>query len=164
MDTFCEQLVRISKGPKFYLGVTGIWLVAIVISFFSFKIPFLAAFIIVGVGYGAYYLCGYLSVEYEYIITNGTFDVDIIYAKRNRKRIFSFELSDVESIEKLGGATIDKKRYKNAVIACDGGEDAYKLIVSGDTGTSLVVIAPNEKTRTEIVKFVPKFVGNTAFK
>ena len=166
MDTYCEQLVTIKKGAKFYLGALGLWLAVAVIAALSFAfLPFLSAFIVVAAGYGAYYLCGYLSVEYEYIITNGTFDIDIIYSKRSRKRIASFELSDVESIEKYKGEQLDKRRFKNAVVACNANDDAaYKLIISSDSGLSAAVIVPDERTRLEIVKFVPKFVGNTAFR
>lgn len=165
MDTYCEQLVKIKKGAKFYLGILGIWLAALVVAFISLLyLRFISAIIIVAAGYGAYYLCGFLSVEYEYIITNGTIDIDIIYSKRSRKRIATFELSDVESIEKYSGEPIDKQRYKTVAIACNTGEDVvYKIIFSTDSGVSIAVISPNERTRNEIVKFVPKYVGNTAF-
>ena len=166
MDTYCEQLVRIKKGAKFYLGTVGIWLAVVIISLLALIfLRVLSAIIIVGVGYGAYYLCGFLSVEYEYIITNGTLDIDIIYAKRSRKRIATFELSDVESIEKHNWGDIDKRRYKKVVSACNANDEgAYKLVFSTDSGVSVAVISPDERTRSEIIKCVPKFVGNTAFR
>ena len=166
MDTYCEQLVKIKKGPKFFLGIFGIWLAVLIIAFFSLiYLRILSAIIIVGAGYGAYYLCGFLSIEYEYIVTNGTFDIDIIYSKRSRKRIASFELSDVESIEKYKGEQLDKRRFKNITVASDKNDSgAYKLLINNDSGVSVAVISPDERTRSEIVKFVPKFVGNTAFR
>ena len=166
MDTYCEQLVKIKNGARFYFGVIGIWFAVLVISFISLLyLRALSAVIIVAVGYGAYYLCGFLSVEYEYIITNGTFDIDIIYSKRSRKRLATFELSDVESIEKFNIKAFDKTRYKNVTVACNTGDNsAYVLVVSKESGTSVAVIAPNERTKQEIVKFAPKYVSNTAFK
>ena len=166
MDTYCEQLVKIKKGFKYYLAVIGIWFAAFVITVLSFLfLRVLAAVIIVAAGYGAYYLCGFLSVEYEYIITNGTLDIDIIYAKRSRKRIASFELSNIESIEKYNGGPIDKRKFKGVFIACNKNDaEAYNLIVSSDSGTTVAVISPDDRTKQEIVKFVPKYVGNTAFK
>lgn len=166
MDTYCEQLVKIKNGARFYFGVIGIWLAVLVIAFLSLLyLRVLSAVIIVAVGYGAYYLCGFLSIEYEYIITNGTLDVDIIYSKRSRKRLATFELSDVESIEKYNIRAFDKTRYKNVTVACNTGDNsAYMLVVSKESGTSVAVISPNERTKEEIVKFVPKYVGNTAFK
>lgn len=166
MDTYCEQLVRIKKGFKQYLLIIGVWFAAFVIAVFSFLfLRVLAAVIIVAAGYGAYYLCGFLSVEYEYIITNGTFDIDIIYAKRSRKRIASLELSSVESIEKYNGEPIDKRKFKGVFIVCNkNDEGAYKLVVNTDLGTTVAVISPDDRTKQEIVNFVPKYVGNTAFK
>lgn len=166
MDTYCEQLVKVKKGAKFYLCVIGLWLAVLLIAFLSMIfLRVLSAVIIVAAGYGAYYLMGFLSVEYEYIITNGTLDVDIIYSKRSRKRLATFELSDVESIDKYSGERFDKNKYKKAVVACGvGDKNAYMLTFSGDSGLSAAVIVPDERTKEEIIKFVPKFVGNSAFK
>ena len=168
MDTFCEQLVKIKKGPRFYFGTIGVWFAVAVLAFFSMIIPsirFFAPIITIAAGYGAYTVSMFFSIEYEYIITNGSFDIDIIYSKRSRKRLATFDLSCVESIEKYNGMPIDKNRYKNVIIACNKGcSDAYKLVFSNDTTVSVAVIVPNERTRQEIIRFVPKYVGNTAFK
>ena len=166
MDTYCEQLVKIKKGAKFYFLTFAIWFAVLIIALLSFAfLRILSAVIVVAAGYGAYYLNGFLSIEYEYIITNGTLDIDIIYSKRSRKRIASLELTDVESIEKYKGEALDKNRYKGVYIACNKDDtNAYKLVFSGDSGLKAAVISPNDRTRTEIVKFVPKFVGNTAFR
>ncbi len=166
MDTYCEQLVKIKKGAKFYFLTFAIWFAVLIIALLSFAfLRILSAVIVVAAGYGAYYLNGFLSIEYEYIITNGTLDIDIIYSKRSRKRIASLELTDVESIEKYKGEALDKNRYKGVYFACNKDDtNAYKLVFSGDSGLKTAVISPNDRTRTEIVKFVPKFVGNTAFR
>lgn len=166
MDTYCEQLVKIKKSFKHYLAVIGIWFAALIIAFLSLLfVRYLSAIIIVAVGYGAYYLCGFLSIEYEYIITNGTFDIDIIYAKKSRKRIVSFDLSNVESIEKYNGDPIDKRKFKGVFIACNkNDEGVYKLVISSDSGTTVALISPDDRTKQEIVRFVPKYIANTAFK
>ena len=166
MDTFCEQLVSIRKGAKFYLGTFGVWFAVVILTLISMAtFSIIAPFVALGTGYAAYLICGFFSIEYEYIITNGTVDVDIIYSKRSRKRLYSFELTDVESIEKYNGEQLDKNRYKNITVACDPKRDeAYKFVIAGESSVSVAVIAPNERTRQEVIKFVPKFVGNKAFK
>ncbi|MBR5922587.1 MAG: hypothetical protein IKZ59_02210 [Clostridia bacterium] len=168
MDAFCEQLVPIKKGAKFYLGTFGLWFVVLLIFLFSFLYPplmTLSLILTAAAGYGAYYLMGFLSKEYEYIITDDILDIDIIYSKRSRKRIASLKLSEVESIEKYNGAELDKKRYKGIYIACNTDfKDAYKFVFSGDSGLRVAVLEPNEKTRREMLKSIPRFVGNTAFK
>ncbi len=166
MDTYCEQIVVIKKCAKYYLGVFGLWFAVLIIAFISFTfLRALSAVIAVAAGYGAYYLTGFLSVEYEYIITNGTLDIDIIYSKRSRKRLASLELKEVESIEKYKGEALDKKRFKTTCIACNkNDENSYKLVFSGESGLKVAVISPDERTREEIIKFVPKIVCNTSFK
>ena len=166
MDTYCEQLVKVKKGAKFYFGIIGIWFAVLLVSLLAFLfLRILSAVIIVAAGYGAYYLCGFLSVEYEYIITNGTLDIDIIYSKRSRKRLATFELSEVDSIDKYKGESLDKNRYKKLVFACNkDDENAYKFVFNGDSGLAVAVISPDDRTKSEVVKFVPKFVGNNAFK
>lgn len=39
--------------------------------------------------YGGYILITNMSVEYEYIVTNGEMDIDKIIAKRRRKRLIT---------------------------------------------------------------------------
>lgn len=166
MDFYCEQLVKIKRGFRHYLAAIGIWFATFVIAVLSILfLRVLAALIIMAAGYGAYYLCSFLSVEYEYIITNGTFDIDIIYAKRSRKRIASFELLNVQIIEKYNGEPIDKRKFNGVYIACNRNDkSAYKLVINRDPGTTVAVISPDDRTKQEIIKFVPKYVGNTAFK
>jgi hypothetical protein len=168
MDTFCEQLVKVKKGAKFYLGTIGLWFVVLLVFSIPFFYPPIMTFALIltaAAGYGAYYLMGFLSIEYEYIITEDILDIDIIYSKRSRKRLASFKLSEVESIEKYNGAQLDKRRYKKIIVACNKDfKDAYKFVFSGDSGLKVAVIEPNERTRTEMLKTIPRFVGNNAFK
>ena len=162
MDTYCEQLIRIKKGAKFYLGILGIWLTFALIAVLAFIfLNFISPIIIVAALYGAYYVSGFLSVEYEYIVTNGIFDIDIIYAKRSRKRVASFELSSVESIENFK-TFLEGKNVLKACNLDDG--NAYVLVTNSESKFSTVVISPDERTKQEILKYVPKFVGNTAFR
>ncbi|MBO4433301.1 MAG: hypothetical protein J5852_07215 [Clostridia bacterium] len=165
MDAFCEQLVTVKKGAKFYLGVIGLWFAVFLIFFISLRFMAFGLILTVAAGYGAYYLMAFLAIEYEYIITDDILDIDIIYSKRSRKRIASFKLSEVESVEKYDGGELDKRRYKQIVVACNKDfKDAYKFVFSGDSGLKVAVIEPNEKTRNEMLKSIPRFVGNKAFK
>ena len=98
MDTYVEQIVAIRKSPMerllqigiIVLGVIliltcGMLYVAGALGMFSLLFVVLA----VAVGYGIYYFASQLNLEYEYIFTNGDFDVDKIISKRSRKRVLS---------------------------------------------------------------------------
>ena len=84
MDTFFEQIIAIRKTGKTIAAVIGIWLAAFVLCFVLYLFPVLSTLtllLIVGILYGAYKLSSMLNIEYEYIITNGTMDVDKIINK-----------------------------------------------------------------------------------
>lgn len=169
MDTFFEQIIGIRKGAKQYAALIGIWLLVLVISaavlLFLGKIGIIAPLLVVGAFYGGYYLSKRLSVEYEYIITNGSMDVDKIVAKSSRKRVASFELAGVESIEKFNANSARNYGDKKVVFACNENDNgAYVMTVKGDKGGTVVVFAPNDRIKGAVVKFVPKYIANSAFK
>ena len=167
MDTFFEQIVAVRKTAKSLLGLFGIWLLALIISIAAFL--FLGSFgllFVAGAIFGAYKLSGFFSIEYEYIITNGEMDIDKIIAKSSRKRMANFNLAKVETVEKFNIAAKPAGNFEKTVIACNGDEDnAYYMIVSEEgKGRTLIVFAPDDRIKGAIVKFIPKFIANSAFK
>ena len=103
MDTFFEQIVSIRKNALTRLAIIGLWVLAALLTVFLLMVNLLGAltvFAVIGIVYGAYTLTGMTNIEYEYIITNGTMDIDKIINKSSRKRIASFELSQVSRLEK----------------------------------------------------------------
>ena len=83
MDTFFEQIITIKKGIKETLSFLGIWFLAIFLCLILLfvKIPVISSFsalLVLGILFGAYKLCAFLNIEYEYIITNGVMDIDKI--------------------------------------------------------------------------------------
>ena len=173
MDTFFEQIVPIRKTGTSLMALFGIWfaallLTAVLILFggilgaFSSLVPI----IIFGILFAAYKLTGRFNTEYEYIITNGTMDVDKIINKSSRKRITSVELSGVSRLEKFNPHMIANMDKKNLVVACNTDDpDAYFMVCEREgKGAISIVFAPEERLKGAIVKFVPKFIANSAFK
>lgn len=170
MDTFFEQITAIRKTGKTIAALIGIWLAAFVLCFLLFLFSgYIGAFfilLIAGVIYGAFKLSGLLNVEYEYIVTNGTMDIDKITNKSSRKRVISLELQSVSRLERYNPALLNSVNSKEIVTACNATDkDAYLLVSSAEgKGTKYLVFAPDERLRGAIVKFVPKFIANSAFK
>lgn len=170
MDTFFEQIISIKKNGKTIAAVLGIWFLALLLCFLAFMfsgyIGSIFVFLIAGIIYGAFKLSGLFNLEYEYIITNGTMDVDKIVNKQNRKRLLSFELSGVSRLEKYTPHCLNSINAKNVVFACDPNDDnAYLMVAEKEGGkTNYLVFSPNEKIKSAVVKFVPKFISNSAFK
>ena len=165
MDVFFEQIIPIRRTGKTVALFFGIWILAALLSAFVFLIlgSFSLIFIF-GIGYGAYFLSSKLNVEYEYIITNGILDIDKIINKSSRKRMISVDLGGVTRLEKFNAnAPIC---HKNTVFACDPDDPNAYLTVAEKSGQSAVsfVFSPNDKIKSAIVKFAPKFITNSCFK
>lgn len=170
MDTFFEQIVAIRKTGKSWAAFFGIWIAAIVlvalIVMFLMGLFAVAVLLVMGVFYGAYKLSSRLSVEYEYCITNGSFDVDRIIAKSSRRKEISCELAHVERLEKYRPGAPIGGNFKKVVMACNPDDPgAYCLVVDEEgKGCRMVVFAPDERLRGAMIKFLPKFIANSAFK
>ena len=165
MDVFFEQIIPIKKTGKTVALFLGIWVLAALLSaaVFFFLGSFSLIFIF-GIGYGAYFLSSKLNVEYEYIITNGILDIDKIINKSSRKRMISVDLVGVTRLEKFNAnAPIS---HKSTVFACDPDDPNAYLAVAEKSGQSAVsfVFSPNDKIKSAIVKFAPKFITNSCFK
>ena len=158
------------KNGKALAAIIGIWLAAFLVCFvlimFMGVLGTFSLLLAAGVLFGAYKLSVRFNVEYEYIVTNGTMDIDKIINKSSRKRILSFELATVSRIEKFNPAQISSVNAKELFITCNADDPAAYLMVSSTEGkgTSYLVFAPDERVRSAIVKFVPKFISNSAFK
>ena len=122
--------------------------------------------LIAGALFGAFKLSCRFNVEYEYIVTNGTMDIDKIINKSSRKRVLSFELATVSRLEKFNQGLLSSVNSKEIVTACNLNDpEAYLMVSSTEgKGTSYLIFAPDERVRGAIVKFVPKFIANSAFK
>ena len=169
MDTFYEQIISIKKTSKTMAMFFGIWFLAFLLVFLLFITNFLGAINLIldfAIIYGAFWLSTKLNVEFEYIITNGTMDIDKIINRSSRKRIVTFELSGVTRLEKYNAAAITNINQKDIITACNlDDENAYFMAVSKSNGDTVnLIFSPNDKLKSAISKFAPKFVTNSAFK
>ena len=113
MDTFFEQIVTIRKTAKTWLALFGITLAALILACLAFL--FLGSFgllIVAAIFYGAYRLYMFFFIEYEYIITNGSMDIDKIIAKNSRKRLLSFV--QVDRVSRLRGSGFEDVQKRPA--------------------------------------------------
>ena len=163
MDTFFEQIVVVKKTAKDIFLLALIWVLALGISVAACLFTSFGILIMAGCIYGAYRLSNFFFNEYEYIITNGIMDIDRIIAKSSRKREASFDLSKVDRIEKYNPNMKITGNFKKQIFACSkDDENAYLLVADG--GKVCIVFSPDERIKSAIVKYVPRFLSNSAFK
>ena len=150
-DVFKEQLVKKITTGKDTASNIGIVALAVIIFFFCTTIqalgPFLI-FILIALGAVCYFLITRRNIEYEYIFTNGDLDIDAIYNKSKRKRLFSSSVKDFEIMapvqdtahtHELSGAT-ETKDYSSGVT----GPNTYAFMTSYKGKRLKIIIEPND--------------------
>jgi len=150
-DVFKEQLVKKAVTGKDTALRFGIVALAVIIFFFCLMIPGIqqfAAFVAIALIFGAYFLISRRNVEYEYVFTNGDLDIDVIYNKSKRKRLFSSSVRDFEIIahvqdtahtHELSGAA-ETKDYSSGIV----GPNTYAFVMSYKGKRTKFIIEPNE--------------------
>ena len=170
MDNFCEHLITIRKNGKTMGTIAAVWVMLLAVAFVSYflPIPLLFNFIItVAAVWGGVYLTKMLNVEYEYIVTNGDFDVDIITSKSKRRRVISFNCKDIERIEpyKKGCAMYEKEEYDKKSVYCNAlDEDVYCVAFKHKSiGRVCLVMQLPEKVSESMLPYLYKLVAREAF-
>lgn len=169
MDTFFEQLVAIKKDFKTIFLLAVIWFFALlIIAFllFTFLLGGITILGVFGIGYGAFKLSSLLNIEYEYIITNGILDVDKIINKNSRKRLLSLDLRTVTRLEKHNPSVTENINKKLLTTACNKDDENALFLIAEAEGksASYLVFSPDERLRSAMQKYVPKFIGNSILK
>lgn len=154
MDTFFEQIIKKKKSPAEWAIVLGVVVAALVLLFATLNIPILMAIpilptlIILGIGYGGWWLITNQNKEFEYCVTNGDIDIDLITAKRKRNRIVSVVGRKVESLLPYDAAKVNEKAYQRVVIAAPSKKEAGLWCFtyhSKKNGHTLVVFQPDQR-------------------
>jgi hypothetical protein len=149
-SVFKEQIVK--RKPTFKDSIIRVLLVvAVTLIFFITLVTPLGGFafiITVAAGFGAYLLMSFLNVEYEYAFTDGELDIDVIYNRSRRKRVFTgmvkeFEImAHVEDKNRMGdfNNAQETRDYSSGVVT----ENTYAFLTMNKGKRTKVIIEPNE--------------------
>lgn len=175
MDNFVEQVVKRKKNTKFYVSILIYVLLAILIpatfvvltyalrrAYFMYIAIFVAIFCV----YGLWYLITALNIEYEYANLSGTFRVDKIIAKRNRKKVLKLEVKTIDDIFKYSDSEMSKRSFNKVynVGADDFSESNYVFtFVSDAKGKCAVVFTPDEKTLNSFKPYLKRDIVRNIF-
>jgi hypothetical protein len=162
MDTFYEQIVKIRMSGKVKGMIAAIIVVDLLVVMgllwlSLFTAPAIAFLVIVGAVWGGYKLISMLSVEFEYIFTNGDLDVDKIIAKNSRKRMVSINCGKVEKMGEYKGQPAPGS-VKETLVYCNPDDEGQIYLIAKDRnrGMVMLVIAPDSRVREAIEKAVPR--------
>ncbi len=151
MDTFFEQIVKKKKSPGEWAVIMGTAVLAVALCVLVFLyLSSIGAILVVGIGYGAWWLITAQNKEFEYCVTNGDIDIDVIISKRKRKRIVSVAGRKIQSLLPYG-STVSTQGYQRVVMAAPSVREPglwYFTYHSKKNGKTLVIFQPNERVLT----------------
>src|SRR5690554_5734038 len=110
MDVFIEKLVKRRKTMADVLLILLIVAGAVILSYLIMRyIPQFAMILIIGLFYLVYVLITKLNIEYEYAVTNGELDIDMITNQKQRKRLLSVNCRDFDVVAKVDSLQYTKQ-------------------------------------------------------
>lgn len=170
MDTFLEKLVTRKKTLADYLILAGTVIVGMLLIMAALTIQILvqlglSLLLAAGIIFLGYRIITSRNIEYEYIVTNGDLDIDIIVAKRKRKRIFSANCKEFDIVSPVKSSQFDHavQNTKNRIDASSSVDspDAYFITLNYKGERTLVIFEPSEKMLKNFRIYIPrKVIGN----
>lgn len=162
-DTFMEKIVQRRKTGKDVLKIVGLLVASFILltalMMFGGYVSFLVPLLLVGIFYGLWYFLTSMNKEYEYIVTNGDLDIDVIVARRRRKRIFSGHAKEFEIMARTDSddyREAQKGQYK--LLDCSSSIEApdnWFLVTEYKGERTLVVFAPDERMLKSMRRYNP---------
>ncbi len=165
MDIFMEKIVKRRKSAVDSIIIAGTIVIGLVLIMIVGSVSFLQTFmpvLLVAIGYLGYMLIRNRNVEYEYIVTNGDLDIDMIIAQRKRKRVFSGSCKDFEIVAKMTSGQYNQsyegiKNRLSAVTSMESNE-VYFISTVKDGEKMLVFFEPHPKMIESFKKYIPRKV------
>ena len=164
MDIYCECLVKRKKQKVDYILEAVLIVVAIYFSFITFAMmqffKGLTLLVIAAIWYGIIYLIRRKDIEYEYILTNNTLDIDRIFAKKSRKRITSIDIANVDYIRPVEKQDYEKnpELFDHYICECKESENTYVMVFAREAKVHRVFFTPNDKMKKNLKKLNPSRV------
>lgn len=161
-DVFKEQLIKRLPNAKTTLIRVGIVLASLVLIVLSLGIEAISFFfpiLLTAIIFGAYILMKRLNIEYEYVLTNNEMDIDIIYGKSRRKRIFSGNVRDFEAFRQVGSAEMEhtfSSAQGRADYTSGKGEGVYEFLAVQGGKKMRIIIEPNEELLASIIPYLKR--------
>ncbi len=147
-DVFVEHIIKRKTDLKTVLyRILAIFLTVIVFLFGSLYLGMLGLTITVLIGYLAYLVFVYTSVEFEYSLVNGTLTIEKILGQRKRKFVDEFDLKNAEIIAPTFSEEIQKREITRLLDYSSGykSDGLYSVILTDQEGSTQVLFEPTEK-------------------
>lgn len=169
MDTYIEHLVK--RHTDTYLAILKLLIILASITvgaglFFIFTFAFSMGSIgllllVICVWGGWMIMKNFTELEFEYIVTGFTMDVDKIVAQKRRKRMFSIDFHQIDQLARFDEAHKHQVENANVRKRIDAsthvnGETYYMIFNHKDYGRTLLTFSPNEKILNVVKSVKPQ--------
>lgn len=163
MDIFIEKIVKKRKSAAEILLIILIAAAAFIISYLLILfIPQFSTLLIIALLYLAYLLITRFNIEYEYALTNGELDFDMIVDQKKRKRLLSVNCKDFDVVAKINSPQYNKviKECKNIKDFTSHRNNAEVWFISmrNEGQHTVILFEPLEKMIESIAAFIPRKV------
>ncbi len=148
-DYFKEQIVKKQNSKSeniknFFIYFIGafVGLIAIVV------IPLIGIFVAGAIGFGIYFFYTRQNQEFEYVITNNNFDIDVIYNRSKRKQVLSLDIKEIQLMTYVTNKGKENE-FRNITKTLDFSsgvinENTMHFITTIKGEKTIVIIEPNE--------------------
>lgn len=158
---FKEQIVKKQANGMDMLKKAVIVIVAIVLSFFSFIfLSVLAVVAVAAIWFGAWFLLQRTNKEFEYVFTNGDLDIDTIYSKSRRKRSFSANIREFETVAKVNDSNYasEMRNFQEVLDFSSGANEnnTYAAMLTYNGKKTKMLFEPNEKILEAMKHYIPR--------
>ncbi|MBQ8966174.1 DUF6106 family protein [Ruminococcus sp.] len=167
MDSFKEQIIKKENTSRdstlrFLIAFASVALAFAVIMFAIMMMAFLpiAFFIAALMIYGGVHLIQNLSLEYEYIFTNGDLDVDKVIAARSRKHLVTIKVNDATDIGEYNGSDSGDRTVVMASAMNSELTDWYLDVKHPDHGDTRLIFTPDDDMLRVIKSHLPRTIRN----
>ena len=173
MDYFAEYMLRRKRTGQdklmcaaYILGALVLTAIIAYIALFTGQFMVMVWFlVVVALWVLCYLMIRRQNIEYEYVFTNGILDIDVIYAKSNRKTLVSLRATEIRHCARRDDVRFEKQ-YDNvpkhlllmdATTNTPGAKVYYADFLYNAEATRLL-FEPNKKMLEMIRKYNPKHV------
>lgn len=166
-ELFLEQMVKRGNKKRDLMMRIGIVICGLVIctvpSFLGMMVSYyVTPVLIMLVALVVWILWRRTAKEYEYIFTDGSLDIDVIYGQSTRKHLLTFDCRQCRMIvpakEPRYEHQIYDDRFDKTLYACSGQVDENTYVIIGKVGEKKyrVFFEPNEQMQKAIHTYSPK--------
>lgn len=151
MDKFYEQLLTTQKNIAYFILNILMYVFAVLIflslifSIISFNFGYMIfSLVLLAMLFFTRYLRDNQYKEFEYIFTNGNFQIDVIYNKKRRKTLIDEDIKNFDIFGKENEVNIENISKKIYCVPYDNKGEKYVFVIKNDIRKA-VYVAPNDE-------------------